>query len=32
MSEKITLTGVPETMLQTVYARAGKRGTRRNPR
>lgn len=22
MSEKITLTGVPETMLQTVYARA----------
>ena len=28
MSEKITLTGVPETMLQTVYARAKETKTR----
>ena len=28
MNEKITLTGVPETMLQTVYARAKESGTR----
>lgn len=28
MSEKITLSGVPETMLQTVYARAKETKTR----
>lgn len=28
MSEKITLSGVPETMLQTVYARAKESKTR----
>lgn len=35
MQEKITLSGVPETMLQTVYARAresGGRGAIRDPR
>lgn len=28
MNEKITLSGVPETMLQTLYARARESGTR----
>ena len=28
MSEKVTLSGVPETMLQTVYARARESATR----